>query len=341
MTTARDASILGALVAAFVVAPIGTARAQSKVTVTGVVRDAASGQPLIGAVVTLGIGDGARTTRTEEKGAFSFVNVLSGSYVIDTRRLGYEPARRTVDVLPEPTPIEIALTRIAALDAVRVRAAEQAIYGAVGTSTDLQPLRQAVVQVFGNTTGQVTVDSTGHFFFPVKTSGAYVVRAKVDGYTAQTVSVTVPHNEGVEVALLLDSAVNGPSHMLEAGYADFRSRLLVRRMSSALVPRSEILEHDAGEMLTAIQFSRSFLSRPLRMGPTACIFVDGNPRPGYSLRVVEPRDVEAVELYGVDGDQSGTLGLRWPRNAPCGDTGASSVTPGKDVVRWIVIWLKH
>ena len=341
MTTARDALALCALFAAVALAPPRIAGAQAKETVSGVVRDATSGQPLIGAIVTLGTGESARTTRTEEKGAFSFANVVIGSYVVDTRRLGYEPARRKIDVVPETAPIEITLTRVATLDTVRVRGAEQAIYGAVGTSTDLRPLLNAIVQVYGSTTGEAKVDSTGHFFFPVKTSGAYLVRAKVDGYAAQTVSVTVPHNEGVEVALLLDSTANGSSHMLEAGYADFRSRLLVRRQASALVPRSELLEHDAGEMLTAIQFARSFVTRPLRMGPTACIFVDGNPRPGYSLRAVEPREVEAVELYGAVGDPSETLSRRWPRNAQCGETGASSVASGNDVVRWVVIWLKH
>ncbi len=346
MTTARDVSIrrttrLCALVGIVALAAVSVAGAQTKVTVAGVVRDGTSGQPLIGAIVTLGTGESARTTRTEEKGAFSFANVLIGSYVVDTRRLGYEPARRTVDISPETAPIEIALTRVATLDTVRVRGADQAIFGAVGTSTDLRPLRKAVVQVYGSSTGEVTVDSTGHFFFPVKTSGAYVVRAKVDGYVAQTVSVTVPHNDGVEVALLLDSAVNGPSHMLEAGYADFHSRLLVRRLSSALVPRGELLEHDASEMLTAIRLSRSFATRGLRMGSAACVFVDGNPRPGYSLNAVDPREVEAVELYGLKGDASLTLVRRWPRGAPCGDTGGPSVTPGDDVVQWIVIWLKH
>jgi len=338
---ARSRALRRALLCVALCAGATRAGAQVTVTLTGVVHDAASGAPLIGAIVTLGAGAEARSARSDGAGAFEFQHVPVGSYVVTTRRLGFEPARETVDVSPENHAITISLTRVARLDTVRVRAAQQAIYGAVGTSNDLRPLPKATIQVFGATLGNATVDSTGHFFFPVRAPGAYLVRARLDGYETQTVSITVPANDGVEVALLLDSARGPVSHMLEMAYADLRERLAVRRSASAFIPRTELLEHGASEMLTALRYSRSFVQKSLRMGPTACVFVDGNPRVGYSINAIDPREVEAIELYAGNAEASGTLARRWPRSAPCGDTGMPFVTPGNDVVNWVVIWLKH
>jgi hypothetical protein len=333
--------LLHLVVAALLLATGTTQRAFAQtVTVSGVVRDAASAQPVIGAVITLGVGDGARSTRTDETGSFVFARVIAGNYLLAVRRLGYQPATQPADVRAGMQPIAITVDRVASLDTVRIRATAQGIYGAVGTSHDLRPLPAAEVQVVG-VSRKLQIDSTGHFFAAIRTPGVYIVRATLPGYAPQTVSVTVRHDEGVEVALLLDSATGPVSHALQSAFADFNSRILMRRNSSAIIPRSELTQGGDHQLLDAVRRSRSFLNVGIRIGQTACVFVNGEPRPGVSLNAFDPAEVEAVEAYTPGSEPSGTLGRRWPHGVPCADTGMPSVSGGRDVVQWMVIWLKQ
>jgi hypothetical protein len=309
------------------------------VAVSGVVRDSAAGQPLLGAIVTLGIGPSARVTRTDDRGAFAFANITPASYALGVRRLGYQPTSQTVDVTAQMSPIAIALSRVAMLDTVRVRATAQGIYGGVGGARDLRPLTAARIQVIG-ATGKLSVDSTGHFFVPIKTVGAYVVRAEAPGYAPQTVSVTVRPGEGVEAALLLDSATTPASHALAAAFADFNTRMLVRKNPSAIVPRSELTGTGYERLLDAVLHAPSFTRAALRIGPTVCVFVDGRPRAGTSLLSFESAEIEAVEAYPATSDASETLAKSWPRGFPCADTGLPKVGGGRDLVQWVVVWLK-
>lgn len=284
-----------ALVAATVPARAGA----QQVSVSGVVHDATSSVPLVGAIVTLGRGADERTTRTDANGAFSFVKVVRGTYPLVVRRLGYEPSRADVEV-PPAEPIVVALRRVVSLDTVRVQAATQGIYGAVGTSRDLRPLN-ASVQILGTSVSRLRTDSTGHFFAPVKTPGPYLVRASADGYTAQTVSVTVRSNDGVEVALLLDSATGPADHSLEMAYADFADRMVQRGLASALVPRTDLTRF--GDEGTLAELDRvgalvrdqgtsirrhgvRLRGRPSRAGRVAQRVRTGGGRDGGGVRVI-------------------------------------------------------
>lgn len=328
------------LVAGVLVASTASLRAGAQqVSLSGVVQDATSAAPLVGAIVVLGPAANERTTRTDANGVFSFANVTKGTHPLAVRRLGYEPSRSDVEV-PPSQPIVVALKRATSLDTVRVRAANQGIYGAVGTARDLRPLN-ASVQVIGASVGRLRTDSTGHFFAPVKTPGPYLVRATAGGFTSQTVSVTVQANEGVEVALLLDSATGPGAAGLEMAFADFADRMMQRGLASALVPRTDLTRYGEGTLVSSIVSAGAFEQRALRFGSTACVFVDGRPIPGMSLNAYRPQEVEMVEVYGANGDRTRNLSQRWPRSGPCGDTGRPPVSRGDDVVMWVVIWLKH
>ena len=332
-----------------------SAIAQNTVRVDGTVRDAITTRPLAGVLVTLGVGPTARTTRSDESGSFGFQKVLPASYELSVRRLGYEAASLTIAVVGD-TSVQVPLHRAVALDTMRIRAAPQAIFGVVASATDLRPLGRATVQVFGTSSGEVTTDSTGHFFYDLQTPGSYVVRARAQNFGSQTLSVTVGKSGAAEVALLLDSA-SGPSEsMLEQAYGDFRSRLMRRDYQSALIPRSDLLSHADRGLLASIMDSRSFGTRGLRVSEAACLFVDGVPRPGFPIEAIDPQDVEAVEVYSSTSDRSRTLAERWPKGMPvpatCGSTGmprlneSGGYSPGAprqptDIVRWVVVWLKH
>ena len=322
---------------------LGAARraiAQQNVTVSGTVRDSSAGQPLLGAIVTLGVGTSARTTRTDERGSFAFSNAFPATYVLAVKRLGYRPSSQTIEVSPQSGPIDVALTRVEVLDTVRIRAtAAQGIYGGIGDARSLQALPGGKVQVVG-AARKVSLDSTGHFFVPIKTAGTYVVRAEASGYAPQTVSVIVHPNERVEAALLLDSATAPTSHAMTAAFADFHDRLLARKKPSALVPRSELMGSSYTRLVDALLHSPSFTQAALRIGPSVCVFVDGRPRPGTSLLSFESERIEAVEAYPAASDASGTLVKQWPRDFPCTDTGLPIAGSGRDLVQWVVVWLK-
>jgi hypothetical protein len=314
--------------------------AAQQAAVLGIVRDTTSTRPLIGAVVTLRGDNAQRTTRTDERGEFAIYRVPFGTYTVTVQRLGYEPAQRAITVVTDLEPLAFALSRVTQLDTVRVRAARQAIYGFVGTFAH-HPIAGSAVQLYGASFAKTRTDSNGRFFLELKTPGVYLVRARASGYSASAVSVTLPPNDGVEVALVLDSA-SGSANRLEHAFADFNDRMIrVRPTSSALIGRKELTSQGNSEMLFAIKSSPSFARKVFRFTDTACLFVDGLPRPGESLSSVEPEDVEVVEVYTARGDASGTLMRAWPAGQPCGPTGSTWVAPGTDIVKYVSIWLKH
>ena len=317
-------------------------RAQEPAALQGTARDAATQRPLHGAIITLRPQQGpARVTRTDETGGFAFSRVAPGPYSLGVQRLGYEPWLRQLEVTDGIAPVIVTMARMQQLDTVRVRAARQAIYGAVARARDMQPLTDAYVQVFGTSaTTRVKVDSSGHFFIPIRTPGPYVVRATARHYAANTVSVTVPPNDGSEVAMLLDTA-SAANNRLEMAFSDFRDRMIRQRQGSTIVPRTEVLRNAGADLLTALQMSPSFVRKNLRFGETACLFVDGRPRAGVSIKAVDPASVEAVEVYSASGEASGTLARTWPRGMPCGDTGIGRTAPGTDLVRWVSVWTRQ
>ena len=335
-----------------VLAAACAASAQEPVTLSGRVVDATTSTPVIGAIVTATTAAGARNTRTDETGTFAFPGLATGEVRLLVRRVGYDPHLQTL-MIDRSQAVAVTLRRVATLDTVRVRAARQAIYGVVADATTLSPLPGAAVQVFGSSVGATVSDSTGHFFHPIQSPGPYLVRAKVSGRGTQSVSVSVERGEGVEIALLMDSTPPAYSNMLEMGYGDMRERMIRRGLGSALVPRSELMAHGEGSVTTSLLTARSFTTHGLLFTDEACVFVDGVPRPGLSAHSIDVSRVESVEVYSASGDRSGTLRDRWPRNAPCGDTGmprrgsarvagpGASRQPSSTIVRWIVIWLRH
>ncbi|HEY9230308.1 MAG TPA: carboxypeptidase regulatory-like domain-containing protein [Gemmatimonadaceae bacterium] len=320
----------------------GSLRAQEPTSVIGTVTDAATTRPLFGATVTLNLPGGSRATRTDQTGTFVFSHVPAGTHTLVVRQLGYAPRNETITVAGDAR-FTIALDRLAALDTVRVRSARQAIYGVVAAAGEFRPLPNSTVEVLGPSAGRVSTDSAGRFFYPVQSAGVYLVRAKASGFVTQSVSVTVEKQSGVEVTLVLDDDGGQPNHQIEGAYFDFQQRLTRRGNASALVPRAELIQREDVSMVSALLATPLFSSKGLRFTSEACVFVDGTPRAGLSLNAIDVRDVEAVEVYSTTSDRSGTLQERWFRQWRCGDTGFPRTNQNRadDVVRWIVIWLKH
>ena len=131
--------------------------------------------------------------------------------------------------------------------------------------------------------------------------------------------------------------------MLDMAYFDFRARLLRRGIGSALIPRADLLRNGNVSLVTALLTSRTFGAIGLRFSDMACVFVDGMARPSVSVSFIDAADIETVEIYSADAERSGTLSMNWPRSALCPTTGMPRAggVGSKDVIKWVVVWLKH
>ena len=88
---------------------------------SGSVVRAASGEPLVGALVSVARGP---QVRSNAAGEWVLPNAPGGSRMLEVRAVGYYPARRIVDVVEGAPSVRVALSTFAAvLDTVRVRAA--------------------------------------------------------------------------------------------------------------------------------------------------------------------------------------------------------------------------
>ena len=87
---------------------------------SGTVLVANGTRPLAGAQVR--IADGM-VTRTNERGEWTITDAPGGTRVLDVRAIGYYPERRTVDVVDNAAPVQVALSTLkAVLDTVRISA---------------------------------------------------------------------------------------------------------------------------------------------------------------------------------------------------------------------------
>lgn len=337
----RQAPLL-ALLIAFGAAAV---QAQSR-TLRGVIVDSASGQAIAGALVDLRSGTFRATDRSDEEGNFRIRAVPDGQYGVSVLRIGFAESRWSITIAGD-TSVTVRMRSAAQrLDAFRVRADVSAIYGMVGTLPDLLPIQGARVQVIGAKKEQVT-DSTGGFFMEVKEPGMYMVRMTREGYADRMFNISVPRGRAVDASRMLDPGV-GMAKGRDVLFVDLDQRMRMRATGNSAIVAGAELRAAGTNLFDALRASRSFNAPGLRFGLTACVFVDGVPRPNLPLEAYRPEDIESVEVYGVSlrgtGDRSNNLQNSWPRGAGCGTVdrtvGYSSNAIQSGLVKYVVIWLK-
>ena len=327
-----------ALLALLVVA--GGASAQDRRATLHVVVHDSTERPIAAAIVTLE-GHSRPQARTDDNGRATFSGVAAGRHRLRAVRVGYEPLARQLDIGMTDTTLKLVMRpTVARLAEVRVIASRaRGVFGKVGRASDWAPVPGATVVAFGGKT--VRTDSTGSFDLPEVRSGAHLIRVERAGFVAQMRSVTVPPSGAVELAFLLDSGRTPRAY--EVLLDELGQRQRWRGTESATVPRGELARLGDAPLSVALRGSPSFAKKSLVLTDDACVFVNGEPKPGWSLDAFGVDQIEAVEVYAGRSEMSGTLGSRWPRGAVCG-SGMRSPTPGStrraDAVRMIVIWLK-
>ena len=311
-------------------------------TLSGTIRDSATGRPLPGAVVELRVRDTRRgLTQTDDVGGFQ-LRVGPNEYTLLVRRLGYAQFARTVEVGNDDLSLDIGMVRVAhALDAIKVTAGT-GIFGMIGTSERLDPIAGARVQVIGANRSRLT-DSTGAFFVPLDKPGVYVVRVTRQGYGERRFPITVADGIASDASRLLDTSLTF-TRGLDALWDDFDQRLRWRSINSVLLPGGE-LRAAGGSLTDAIETSRAFSLRGLRIGNSTCLFMNGTPRPGMTLDVIPMDRIEILELYGEGDPGARYLAQKWPARAECGPSQRSTrYEPAgaarKSIARWAVVWMK-
>lgn len=345
-----------------------TGSAQTRVQIiTGVVQSEA-GAPLENALVTLDpSGRTARRMRTDVEGRFHFTRVGRGAHELQVLRIGFLPDERTVVVSPDSgVKVVVVLRRLQLLDSIRVVARRTGILGLVLAPGGVSPVTGANVAVM-RFRGRATTGLNGRFEILLDLpAGPAVLFVTRSGYLSKMMSVRVPKDSAVEVAILLDSISSPGAKRLAMPLADFQRRVQYAGARAAFVPADELEGHEGQTLKDALRYSPSFMKQGLIiLDEVTCIYVDGQPRPFATANDFLAGDVEAVEIYGVRADWTSTLADRWPGGVPCGNDpekrppidytggnsgyllgtqprGRSSRRPWLDsYVRAISIWLKR
>ena len=330
-------------------------------TVSGTVRDE-GGRAIENALVALEPKNDPRTTRTDSAGRFRFDRVSRGSHDMAVIWIGFKTDVRTIDVPEGGLDVAIVLRKnTTLLDTMHVLARRTGVYGTVIARQEFLPLPGAEIQVIGASRAKAETSLNGRFDFPDVPPGAWVVHVKHNGYEGRMLSVVVPKDSAVELALTMDrSAVNVDKHMgqLLAEF-DRRSRWMVGSRA-ALVPRQELAGHPGLALSEALRYSMSYMLKGFRLDDAACIYVNGVFQPTMMPKDYLVADIEAVEVYASGGDytgevtsRNGTPAARKPPGGQCGwaDQASSLSTsrtlgqlPGRadpQRVEAIVIWLKR
>ena len=326
-------------------------------SVVGTVRDSA-GRPIEDALVALDANANRRITRTDSTGRFTFDRVGKGEHELTVVWIGHRTVIRTIDVPDSGLNVDVIMQRFrTVLDTLRVVARRTGVYGTVVERGTIRPLEGAVVNIVGAGV-QARTGSDGKFDLPQVRPGNYVVNVNRSGYESRMLSIIVPRDTAVGLALAMDFGRSSAKRMsMLLTEFDRRSRYLTRT-NAAVIPRQELAAHNGLTLADALRYSRSYLLKGLRLDDSVCVFIDGTFRPMMSAKDYHVADIEAVEVYGSNSDntntvtwRSGQRPSRLPVGGICGRRdrapvptarrfGTAAVRSDPARVEAIVIWLK-
>jgi hypothetical protein len=157
-------------------------------------------------------------------------------------------------------------------------------------------------------------------------------------------SVSVLKDSAPELLVALAES-NSDDARTQILWREFDSRTRMRGLNSALVTADELAVIETETTSQALLRSRSFALKNLRLQRDICLYVNGEPKPGWTMDAFDASEILAIEVYGRRGELTNNLGVRWPKGVPCGpSTGVSpqrlSESERRLQVQSVVIWLK-
>lgn len=287
-------------------------------------------------------GDAMQTT--DSAGRFRFTGVSRGAHTLETVKIGYFPRITTVSMGDQGVEALVELAPLPpTLDTLRVIASPLSIVGTVFSEGDKRVIHRARVSLQANPFATES-DTAGRFAFDGVPEGAYVLYVNAPGFLPYMLSLAVPREGAVQVAIAMRTPAMDPNRALVSLMSEFNLRTRTASvMHAALIPRQELIANAEETLGYAISRSPSFLKKGLEMD-SPCVFVDGEPRIAKLLDDIKVADVEAVEVYAAGADWSQTLAHRWGGRVTCG-LRVSSRSPrppvhAKPVIQAVVVWLR-
>lgn len=291
------------------------------VSVVGSVRDEA-GRPVREALVVIDPDSLSLRGRADAEGRYRIANVPAGSFEIRVVRIGFRPQSRTIEVGNSNVTLDFVMQGVPLpLDTVAVRVARSGLYGTVATRGIAllphapRPLSGASIEII-NGPHRTRSARDGTFSMPELAEGSHMVMVTLERYASRMVPVTIGPEGGVSVDIVLDSS-----------YADYQqwdeaqNQGIGFRMRRAVSPATLVTPHEldlgAKELREAMRFAPSLLGRGVRLWQ-ACVFVNGKYHPSIEMTDIDPRLVEAVEVYPKGTVPESLDGLEPPQiGTPC------------------------
>lgn len=330
-------------------------------SVRGIVRNE-TGRPVEYALVTIDSSGSNRQVRTDRDGQFSFSSAPVGQRTVRVTFVGYRPNERTVQVSRGVTDIEIILERaVTTLAGVEVTARRSGLYGSVIARDSLLPVADARIEVLGARASDTT-DASGAFNLPLLKPGSYIVRVRHSQFESRNVSIVVPVGGGTQLDLVVERGLLSRDAHMEQLYRELDSRVHWQGTTAALISREDLKGAPTTGLDVSIISAPGFMKAsfyPAREGwENACLYVDGQPRPGMTIADFPIEQIEAVEVYGPPMDRSDptkTLASRWPPRAQCGNGGgprtafqsgradpsAARLSGKAQRIQFVAIWLRQ
>ena len=341
------------------------------------------GRPLPG--VDIVVPSTAMRVRSRPDGSFTLHGIPAGDYDIMFRRLGYDPAEFTLNVVAgQQLTVAVTLGRLAqALDAVTIRATVFNEIGGLVLDELGQPIEGAEVAIDGSGRSART-RATGSFLFLDVPPGRYLLRVRKMGFKPQQRGVEMVKQIERNLTVKLDALAQQLSAVeirAQSGYGardsvargEFRARRAMAGTQSDLLTSEDLARAGRAPLNVAIRERALGFAK----GASSCVLIDGDQPlvdpaapmrltgaqssgragrqtsitggsggrlssgergiPGGQawsvLQTIYADQVEAVEIYAENSENSRTACARFPINSPC--------TCGSTSPSVVVVWLKH
>ncbi len=228
--------------------------------------------------------------RTGPDGRFRFSGIEKGTYTLSARSVGFIGATERLKVPAKGAVVRLKLTQLErGLPAVITTASRGGLAGIVA-DTALRALGDATVKLMG-TSYSAKTDSAGRFYFAAK-PGSYLLRVERTGYARQLIGVTVPANEGREVAVWLTAGPTRENPVVGANLFDFEQRhIRARQVTYQFFSRDDLSATGATDVMQAAARKTA-----MPVDFSACAYLDGGPAvaPLWSIAVGEVEFMEAL-----------------------------------------------
>jgi hypothetical protein len=261
--------------------------------------------PLENADVT--IQDPRRAAKTRADGRFQLMDLDTGVYEVNVRKIGYQEFTWVYVVTDTGGVARFCLApEVHILPPLISAVSAGGLSGVIGDSL-MKALPEAEVRVMG--AGRRTkTDSAGAFHMDLR-HGTYAIMISKPGYARQLMSVTIPRDSGRQITAFLGSPPRNANRMA-ANLNEMRERMIWASPATSGIMSSEELMKSSMDLRAAAQ-------RLARAGiaDDCPAIIDGGPFV-LPLSIIDKRDVAMIEAYGLFVGASSRS--RRPTDSPCG-----------------------